>query len=88
MQEREKLYIVLGKQEDKVSRSTVAQWLTALEEKLGEIVANFAEKKGEKKVGANEVVQCSNDNCFLVFYVNVALSGSPVRRHTAKNAPL
>ena len=41
MQKRVKLHAVLGKQEDEVSSSTVTQQLTALEEKLGEIVAHL-----------------------------------------------
>ena len=44
-----------------------------MEEKLGEIVG----KKLVKKVGSKEVVQCSNEICFLGLDVNVALAGRP-----------
>ena len=82
MQRRAKLHTALGKQEDEVSSSTVAQRLTVLEEKMGEIVAHLQAKKQLKKVGAKEVVYFSNDKCFLGLDVDVAFSGSPVRRHT------
>ena len=40
-----------------------------------------------KKVGAREVVQCSNDNHFWVLYINFALSSSPVGLHTVADTP-
>ena len=44
MQGRVKLHAVLSKQEDKVSSSTVAQQLTTLKEKLGEIATHLQTK--------------------------------------------
>ena len=41
MQGRAKLHEVLDEQEDKVRNSTFAQQLTALKEKLGEIMAHL-----------------------------------------------
>ena len=45
MQGRAKLHAALGEQEDEVSSSIVDQQLTALEEKLGEIMAHLRQKK-------------------------------------------
>ena len=46
--------------------------------KAGKKYDSLADKKGMKKIGAREVVQCSNDNCFLDLDVDIALSGRPV----------
>ena len=78
MQGREKLHASLGKQEDEVNSSTVAQWLTVLEEKLGASVTHLWIKKPVKKLDAREVVQCSNGTPFLGLDVDVAFVGSPV----------
>ena len=40
-----------------------------------------------KKVGAREVGQCLNDNCFLGLDTDIALSGSPDIRQIARAAP-
>ena len=40
-----------------------------------------------KKVGAKEVVQCSNDNYFLDLDVNDALSGNPLGCYAAGDVP-
>ena len=55
---------MLGKQEDDVSSSIIAQQLTALEEKLGEIATHLQTKKRVKNIGVREVVQCSNEIFF------------------------
>ena len=44
MQGRAKKHAALGKQEDELNNSAAAQWLIALEEKLGEIVTNLQTK--------------------------------------------
>ena len=49
MQGRAKLHAMLGKQEDKVSSSTVAQYLTVLEKKLGVIATHLWTKKDRKR---------------------------------------
>ena len=48
MQGRAKLPAALGKQEDEISSSTIAQQLTVLEEKLGEIVTHLRTKASGK----------------------------------------
>ena len=45
------------------------------------------DKKGVKKVGAKEVVQCYNDNCFLGLDADVALT-APIRQGTVGETPL
>ena len=47
---------------------------------------SLADKKRVKKVGAKEMVQCQNDNYFLGFDINVALTGSQVGCHIARDA--
>ena len=42
-------------------------------------------KKSE--IGAREVVQCSNNNCFLSLDIDIAISGCPIGCYTAENAP-
>ena len=39
---------------------------------------SLADKKGVKKVGAREVVQCLKNNSFLGLDVYIAFAGSPV----------
>ena len=55
--------------------------------KAGRNSGSLADKKGVKRVGAKEVVQCSNENCFLGFNIDVALAGSPVGHHTDRYSP-
>ena len=78
---------MLGKQEDEVSSSAAAQNLTVLEKKLEETATHLPTKKLVKKVGAREVVQCSNDNHFWGLDVDIALVRSPFRCCIASNAP-
>ena len=57
-----------------------------LEDKLGEIAIHLQTKKRMKKVGGREVGQCLNDNCFLGFKVDIALTGSPNGCQAARDA--
>ena len=57
-----------------------------LEDKLGETATHLKRKLEVKKVSAREVIQCSNDNCFLGLDIDVALTGSPARCQIARYA--
>ena len=81
------MHTVLGEQENEVSSSTVAQWLTALEEKLGEIATHLCKKKRVKKVGEREVVQCFNDNCFSGLDIDIDLASSLFGCQIVRDAP-
>ena len=40
-----------------------------------------------KKIGAREVVQCPNNNCFLGLDVDVSLAGCPIGHQIVRDAP-
>ena len=48
---------------------------------------SLAVKKGMKKVGAREVVQSSNYNCFLDLDVDVAFAGCPIGYYIVGGVP-
>ena len=48
---------------------------------------SLVDKKQAEKVDAREVVQCSNDNCFLGLDVDITLVGSTDGCYIAKDVP-
>ena len=50
--------------------------------KAGRNCDSPADKKRVNKVGAKEVVQCSNDNYFLGLDADIAFAGSPFSQNT------